>query len=189
MGKPPKYILDIGSNTGQFAVTLNELSRIKTRIDCLEPNPAPYKILTKNLRPGMRAFNIGVSTINSQLKFYYEKNRTAIGSAFFENAGEKSAVKTIKVDVTNNVSSVTGRNVYDLVKVDVEGYELEVLKGLKNISTKYLFIEVSTSFRKRNYNEAKFFKQISDSLGEFEIMYASKVNVKMPTYDLLLKFV
>lgn len=69
----------------------------------------------------------------------------------------------------SDVKNVTGRIEYDLVKVDVEGYELEVLKNLKNISMKYLFTEVSVS-RKKTFTHAQFYKVLRDDFGESDIL-------------------
>jgi FkbM family methyltransferase len=152
----PKYILDIGGNIGQFAITTKYFLP-NARIDIFEPNPEVYSILEKNTKEikGLNIFNLAISK-GDNIEFYFEPNRSATGSFLFENASDnQSRLKKILVKCTSDIQKETGRSHYDLVKIDVEGFEYDVIKLMKNMSFKYLFIEFSGVARTKKYSHSQ----------------------------------
>lgn len=183
-----KYILDIGGNVGQFAVTLVNMMDIES-IDIVEPNPNIFTTLKKNTSfyKQIQCYNFAIGKPGKQ-QFFYEKDRSTTGSLIRNNAYlSEKAIRTIKVKVINRIQSFTGRKDYDLIKIDVEGYESEVIKNLKGVKTKYLLIEVSAN-REKNYSTSELYRQIAKNFGEFEILYQDSTNAETDSYDVLLKF-
>jgi len=188
MAIQPGYVLDIGANLGQFSTTLTHLCP-EAKIDAFEPNPHVYCILKQNANDRMRCFNYALGPTRADLEFFYEPNRSGIGSFFKENAGSEDKIEKIMVHVLNNPAEATKRQEYDLVKIDVEGFELEVLGALEGIQTKYLYIEVSGSGRRRNYSDSGINDAIRRTFGNFDIIYSSGVAAGKSTYELLLRII
>lgn len=184
----PESILDIGANIGQFSRTIAFLLP-GSKIDSFEPNPNVFSILSSNATGQITPYNYALGAEKAEATFYFEPNRSGIGSFLKENAGETGRVKEIRVKVENDVAAVTGRNAYDLVKIDVEGFEYEVIQALKNVKTKFLYIEVSGDGRDRHYTDRKLYSEIGRILGDFNVIYSSGFTEGNPTYELLLKFV
>jgi FkbM family methyltransferase len=185
----PKHILDIGGNIGHFCVTANYYLPA-AKIDIFEPNPEVFETLEKNIagRKNLRAFNLAITPDKSS-SFFFEPNRSGTGSFIAENATDnKNKLTKITVQGTSQVSGVTGRSRYDLIKVDVEGYEYEVIKLLKDLKTAYLFIELSGSGRTKNYEHSELFALIKEQLGDFDIIYSTETSAQSITVDLLLSF-
>jgi FkbM family methyltransferase len=187
MRSRPETVLDIGANIGQFSSTLSYLVPDAV-IDSFEPNPVIYEILRKNAGPQIRTFNFALGQNKAVAPFYFEPNRSGIGSFFKENAGASNGVEKIEVKVENDVANVTKRNRYDLIKIDVEGFEYEVLHALKGVKTKALYIEVSGNGRSRSYTDAQLYEKIREVLGDYNLIYASGQNAASPTYEMLLTF-
>lgn len=186
----PKYIMDIGGNIGQFPVTVAAIIP-DAHIDALEPNGDIYKILEKNAKhyPHIHTYNVGVGESDNTAKMYYEPTRSGIGSLIAENAGDPSHLKEIPITLVNDVASVTGRTHYDLITIDVEGYEMDVVKCLKGIKTKYLFMEVSTQSRAKTYLHSELFEHIRTNLGDYDVVYSlGHSSVLTPTFDILFEF-
>ena len=187
----PATVLDVGGNIGQFATTLAYFCDIE-RIDIFEPNPLLQELLSSNVqhlgsRANIYAAGISNSSHNTDT-LYFEPGRSAIGSFFRENAGDAELVKNIPVAIVNDIATYTGHSNYDLIKVDVEGMEIEVIRALSTVRTKYLFIEVSGAIRKRMYTDSELFEAINISLGTYTVLYSSGMTRTSLTYEMLLGF-
>ena len=203
-------ILDIGANVGQFAITFAKLNNNKqTIIDSFEPNPLIFEKLNKNFSSvkhrnfSGNLFQYAAGTqYNSQsensvedesnlmqdVEFYYSPSHDAVGSIFKENATyQDEPVKTIKVKTISRISKITSRQEYDIVKIDVEGFEIEVLKSLIDIKFKYLIIEISTKNRLRNYNMGKLFSFVYEIWGNFDVIYCEKLDGDSTCFNVILE--
>jgi FkbM family methyltransferase len=189
MNVVPRKALDVGANIGQFACTLAYLVP-RCEIDCLEPNPNLFTTLNKNLPETARIFGWALGPERGEEKMYFEPNRSGVGSFLKNNAGTPGRIEEVTVQVEDDAARVTGCVVYDLVKVDVEGFELDAVRALKNIKTKYLYMEVSGGGRDKRYTDAQLYSEVSKVLGDFCVVYSSGVSsADNPTYELLLEFV
>ena len=181
-------VLDIGGNVGQFSVTFVNMGKPK-QIDIFEPNGKIFEILENNTKPykSIKLYNYGVGNLGER-KFYFKAGKSATGSILKENAfTEIEELDEINIRLINDVSKITGRKTYDLVKVDVEGFESEVIKNLKGVKTKYLLIEVSSN-REKNYSTSELYTQIMKTFGNFEIIYQDPTDRETNSYNVLLEF-
>jgi FkbM family methyltransferase len=114
-------------------------------------------------------------------------------SSILNSLSEEDVYKTketIDVPVMKLDSYVETKNIdkVDIIKLDVQGYELSVLKGAKETldSTSIVFTEV---WFKKHYNEQCSFFDIYDYLSslDFEIfnIYSKQNNKKLTTCDVL----
>lgn len=144
-------VLDIGANIGQWAFTLKKFYP-RLKIYSFEPNKEVFNILKRN-SGNVRdwyVYNYGISQKTSKRKLHYSPEASAEASFYQENLDQNYTrsekkeiiVDTIALDV-KQINKLNLPNKYDLVKIDVEGAEMEVLKSLKNINFDYLYIEVS----------------------------------------------
>lgn len=189
MDDKPRKILDIGGNIGQFSRTMWHALDGKVSIDIFEPNTSIYPLLEENIKnfTGLKSYNFGIDRRSGKGRLYFEPGRSGTGSVFKKNASEKKeSVVELGVKMTNSVPKVTGRQEYDLIKIDVEGYELEVLKSLKGVSAKYLFIELSSN-RDRGYLHSSLFQEVKSLFGEYDLVYGSQITGSKNTFDLLFR--
>lgn len=189
MGAKPKTVLDIGGNIGQFSLTINHILKEKAKIDVFEPNSYVFEYLQKNASncKNITTFNYGLGSKREQKTLYFNPSRTGIGSLHRKNAGEGVILRQ-NIAITNKPEDLTQRTKYDLVKIDVEGYEFHAIAGLKNIVPKYLFIELSGQGRSKDYMHSDMFSLIEKQWGRYDIHYLGRVDKKQPTFDVLLHF-
>lgn len=188
MSITPTTVLDIGANLGQFSLTTRHVLGGAVTIDAFEPNPYVFEFLRKNTADvtGVTIHNYGVGAADGEGQLHFDPSRTGIGSLIRENAGDPTESATIQV--TGDVAAVTGRNSYDLVKVDVEGYEFHTLEGLATIRPRYLFLEVSGLGREKDYMHSQLFGRIRDQWGEFDLRYIGGYGDMGDTFDVLAAF-
>ena len=147
--KNSDLLIDVGSNIGQFSLLYN-LYFPKSDILSFEPNKEANYIYNKVFKSNrnIKLFSIGLSDIKKIQKLYITKSND--NSSFYLPLSENKKYEVLK---TTNVET----NLFDnfnfklnnytkvLLKIDVQGFELNVLKGfdksLKYI--KYVIIEVS----------------------------------------------
>ena len=189
MKKLPKYALDIGGNIGQFPLTLSAIVP-DVKVDALEPNRDIFKILERNVAPykNVRIHNAGVGKPSKTAKMFYEPSRSGVGSLMKENAGNTQNLKELPITLVDDVSKVFGRKDYDLITIDVEGYEKEVVANLKGVTCRYMFMEVSGQGRSKTYNHAGLFATIQKNFGDFDLVYCSGHSYTKATFDMLIEF-
>lgn len=124
--------IDIGANIGNHTI---EFSKYFKQVFSFEPNPRTFDILkanTKNIN-NIEAFNFGCGDEQKFLKMQENFNNMGMSTAKFKiesNNHFKIEIKPLD-DFLNRLSKLA------LIKVDVEGMELDVLKGANKIIDKF----------------------------------------------------
>ena len=126
--------VDIGANFGLYSLVASQKITNSGEIICFEPFPKNYAALKKNISLNSKSYiiseNIALGDKKDELKLYYqpnEKNLGIVSANFMENS------KTIKVDVMSFDEYVkeNGVDKIDFIKIDVEGFENQVINGMK----------------------------------------------------------
>ena len=124
-----QYALDVGANIGMTSLLLSELY---PRVLCFEPTPSTYSLLQINIElnkiNNVELFNFGLGEddFTSDITFA-PGNRSGgfVSSTLTASKGhEIEQVKIIRGDALRTEPS--------FIKIDVEGYELHVIRGLKD---------------------------------------------------------
>ena len=113
--------------------------------------------------PDITAFNLGLGEKDEEKTFYFSPEASAEGSFYQENIHQNYLRKNVKkthvkiINLSKNLKKLNMPRKFDLVKVDVEGAEMEVLTSLKNIDFDYLYIEVSIKRKGNSLEDVKEF--------------------------------
>ena len=129
---------DIGANIGSFTQLFSILCGSKGEVHCFEPIPETYQILSekiKNLK-NVISNNLAAGDANMQMVMNYDINDSEKASLVETNTNKKSCkVKLIRLD---DYMSEMNLKRLDFIKCDVEGYELQTLKGMKILSKLFI---------------------------------------------------
>lgn len=138
-------IIDCGANIGVSILYFKKLFPL-SEIIAIEPNPTAFRLLEKNIRDngiqGVKLLNCCVSDHEGIEKFYFEKGGTNnLSGSIFEARGNEFEMEVESV----KLSSVVNKEMFDLIKIDVEGAERQIFKDLteNNLlsSSKQYFLE------------------------------------------------
>jgi FkbM family methyltransferase len=130
-GKNP-VIIDIGANTGLFALRMKQLYPAAT-LYCYEPFPSNFAQLSENIE----ASNLNDVTIvpkgvggNSRTEHLYINNKNLGGHSLFASEAHSNDSVEIAISGIEEVLNYTGNESVDLIKMDCEGAEYEILKAI-----------------------------------------------------------
>ena len=122
--------LDIGANNGYFTLLASKLVGPTGRVLSFEPNPSSYLRLAKNTRTNniqnVVARQCAVGNMNGLAQLYLSDYEDGL-SSMHRKSGRSIPVSVCRLDDVQEARDA------DIIKVDVEGYELPVLHGMKEI--------------------------------------------------------
>jgi FkbM family methyltransferase len=132
--KKGSQVLDIGAHIGLFSVVSSKLTGETGKVFCFEPTPGTFKILVKTLRlnhcTNVTPVQAAVSGEEGHATFYISKENEGNNSNSLVAGAE--AGKMLGYDVIlETIDSIVQKYSLSpsLVKIDVEGAELDTLKG------------------------------------------------------------
>lgn len=131
LGKDDVTIVDVGANTGLFALRMKELYP-KAKVFCFEPFPPNFEALLEMIRdnqlegvmPLRKA--VGAETGTTRL---YVHNRNVGGHSLFSQLASSNNFVEVDVVKADVVLTETVEHI-DLLKLDCEGAEYEILRSL-----------------------------------------------------------
>jgi len=144
--------VDIGANIGSYTVLAGSECGVKTV--SFEPIPTTFDILKANVdlnkvSDNVTLYNFGVGSEIGELKF-----TNALDT--INHVANKTDTNTINVPVVTFDDRIA-LTTETLVKIDVEGFETEVIKGMHNTLTnpwlKAIIIELNGSGKWLGYDE------------------------------------
>ena len=148
--------IDVGSNKGQFALILKR-NFPKAKIFSFEPQIENLSIQKKFLN-NTKFYNCCLGNKSSFQIFNItdrEDSSSLLVPSIFKNSIYRVVNKiTIKVDKLDNIIKLKHKS-KNLLKLDVQGYELEVLKGSKKCLSKIDFIIIELGEKKKLFKTTK----------------------------------
>lgn len=133
--KPGMTIFDIGANIGYYVLMEHDLLKGTGKVVAIEPSPTNIELLKKNLALNsvndVLVYQMAISNKVEKKEFYLAKQSNlntfhATGSGKAHLSGEIITVDTETVPSISETAKLTP----DLIRMDVEGHEVEVIEGL-----------------------------------------------------------
>ena len=124
-----KPVIDIGANIGEFSIALRAKMNFTGKIVCIEPDPVEFETLKKN----SELFNFSCidCAIGAENKegFLSDDNFDANSRLLLNNEDHRFA-REVEINTLNQVLRKLKIKTIGLIKVEAEGFEPEVLKGI-----------------------------------------------------------
>ncbi len=145
--------LDIGANVGSYTDLLNSTLQIKKGF-LFEPSLTVYKELTKRLNSKkFLIYNLAISNKNKKKHIFYEYKLSSQSSLYKQNKFFNSLIDLKKKSYVEikKIDDFLDRNIFiDICKIDTQGEDLNVLKGMTYFLNKKLIklIKIEITFFK-----------------------------------------
>jgi FkbM family methyltransferase len=167
--RPNMVFYDVGANGGFFSLLGASLVGPNGMVVAFEPHPATAKQLKNQMRiNNMQQVDVVVAAVSA--KVGTAKLRDDISSDMLSLVNSHKATRTIKVQTTTIDQETKTRPLPDLLKIDVEGAEIDVLRGAQELiyaKKPILLVEIHSSEIAIQYDEliAKFGYETQDLAG------------------------
>jgi FkbM family methyltransferase len=148
--------LDIGANIGYYSVLFAKLVGPSGKVIAAEPDPDNFKLLKKNSSLCENANTISLH----QTAFGNEEKVTALFKSKDNHGMHRLYSSICCSEESSSVSVVLGDSLnivdIDFLKIDIEGYELPALSGLKKTIENSPKIKILTEYSPLSISEAGF---------------------------------
>lgn len=178
-----KSIVDIGANVGQFGKKIR-LFYPEAKLYSFEPIPFVFEELEKNFKGdnNFKGFNVGLGDSNGTTKFYLNdfsdsSSMLKIGDLHKKNYPFTKHEQEINVEVRTLDNCLKQENLQKpyLVKLDVQGFEKQVIEGGLDIIRDAEMIISETSY-KVLYENQVLFSVIYDMITELGFEYIGNLD-------------
>ena len=143
-------VIDVGANLGFFTLPLSRFVGDKGRVFSFEPEPENFRALEKNILinklQNVTLENLAISNENGTTKLFISEDHGA--HTIFEQTSHKVTGKSIDTHTIRLDDYFLEKSIDEIsfIKIDVEGVEFEVLKGMKNLLEKNTHINLLIEF-------------------------------------------
>jgi FkbM family methyltransferase len=173
--RPGMVCLDIGANVGYFTLLMAKLTGKAGKVFSFEPTPTVFNCLDSNVSinklENVKTIMKGLSNCeNGMLMFQYQSGYDTLNSLkrvkWLEDRGVAFNETEIEVTTIDDFASLNDIKVIDFIKIDVEGNELNVIKGMKRIITNnpqmILLFECGERYAEFGYDIADVVEYLSE---------------------------
>jgi FkbM family methyltransferase len=175
----PLCIFDVGANTGQYLrAACRLLAGERFHVHSFEPSPGTYEKLVENTQqdPKVTLNNFGLGSKSEERDFYSDSPLSGLASL----TRRRLTHLGIDMDYTERVRITTlddychDREIesIDLLKLDVEGHELDVLNGSKRMFSKAAIGMVQFEFGGCNIDTRTFLQDFVYFVSEYRMQVA-----------------
>ena len=195
----PALILDVGAHDGSYSLEASKVFGGKAQIHSFEPSEAVYKTLRRATAnyPNIAVHHCGMSNRESAAHLYYNAVGSQMASihagAHIEGADLATGAfmsEEIRLRTIDEFCEEQGISRVDMLKIDVEGNELNVLRGSTRMIEAGAVGAIQFEFGEAQIGSGTFFKHIYQFLSpRYRIHRILRSGLSRPfeTYDVILE--
>jgi len=132
--------IEIGANLGYYALLESKLVGKNGLVICFEPSPINFEYLKNNCSlndaVNVKVYNYAVGDENKTINFLVTEASNLCRVVEKYNSSEGKIVKIPLITMDSFISKNSLESI-DFVRMDIEGYEFNVYKGMKNLINKF----------------------------------------------------
>jgi FkbM family methyltransferase len=134
--KPGSTFIDIGANIGDFSLLAASVTGSAGRVLAFEPEATNCCLIKRNIElneyKNIEVFQLALSDSNGEASLYLG-DRCDYHSLLKDQPERKAGVIAVKTRTLDSFLEEFGQDRVDMIKVDVEGAELKVLRGAREM--------------------------------------------------------
>lgn len=153
IGPHVNRFVDVGANVGRFTDELLRVAPNTTSGILIDPSASAVDALVKKFHadPRLRIVAAACGEMPGESEFHEEPNAGETSTLVADAVRVPGVRRLVRVTTIDDEVAQQGWNEVDLVKIDAEGYDLHVIKGMRNLlerkSASVIQFEYNTSWR------------------------------------------
>ena len=156
-----RTIFDVGAHLGESA---REFVRAhpEARVYCFEPFLSTFERLRDETagNPYVRCFPLALGAKKESIRVHAKpfSSNNSLSDRGTASADPDSTLQSVEVDTLDSVTAAYEVEHIDFLKIDTEGYDLEVLRGAEGLlrSKRITFVQVEASMNPLNTKHVEF---------------------------------
>ena len=149
-------VIDIGANIGYYTTLLSQEAGDKGLILAIEPDLESFKYLSRSINSlenkNVLSFPIAASNLRQKLPLYISKDNRGDNRLYQNNQKrDHFLVDCLTID---ELSFQTKIESFDLIKIDVQGYEPKVFQGMQKTIRSSKNLTILTEFWPKGITQA-----------------------------------
>ena len=132
--KEGDVVVDIGANLGYYALLESRIVGSKGIVYAIEPSPSNVDGLNENIKlngyTNIECFTIGIGDKKEIAKMFISPHSNLNSLVIQKN---KKIIGNIYIQITTLDDFLKGKKQPDFVRMDVEGYEYNIIKGMDGL--------------------------------------------------------
>jgi FkbM family methyltransferase len=185
--RPGDIVVDVGAHIGKYTIIASKRIGANGKVIAIEAHPVNYEMLNHNIKlnglTNVTTLNCAVYSKETKIKLFLpddKLNHTIYNTLIPSRAKDEEKFIEVNANTLDNLLQKNGvpREV-NWIKIDVEGAELEVLKGAHDIMSKSNNIAVFIEVHNIGDDKNNLYRPIMDLMEkhnftlEFENTYGS----------------
>jgi FkbM family methyltransferase len=171
-------VVDVGAHIGQYTILASRRVGLTGQVISIEPEPRNFEILKRNISLNqlcnVKPVACAAYSSHTKTKLFLpeeESGRTIYNTVMKERAGNNGRYVEVDTATLDSVLESLGLSKVNWIKIDVEGAELEVLRGACNILAESNKVRVLVEI-----HSVSLYKDVSDYLKslKFKIIYEKR---------------
>jgi FkbM family methyltransferase len=162
----PFVAFDAGANTGAYTELVLAVFGDMAQVYCFEPNEATFALLKSKYRAAgcVRCYDVGLSDKEETLPLYSDGQRSFLASHYRRPGMSMAPAAQVRCTTVDRFCETEGVGTIDLLKMDVEGHELQVLRGASGMIESGRIGHIQFEFGDCNINSRTFFRDFFELL-------------------------
>ena len=171
---PGGTFFDVGANYGFYALMASHIGGPKSNVCAFEPQPRLSEALRRSKQANqfgqLRLFEMALGAQDGTADFFIPDTGSGVGSVLREHASQTRPVRQTTVTIATLDSVFSKENLcrLDVIKIDVEGAELAVLKGARETLGRlhpFVWFEMNPSAQSAAGHDQEDIYALLESLG------------------------
>lgn len=163
-----RVAVDAGANRGDWTARVLDDTKARARVLCVEPDRRNADFIRRRFasRPGVSVHEVGLSD-DASPRFFVAGPDDGSGNGYFVDGATDSAVQ-IPMSTLDRLSEEYGNIGFDLVKCDVEGEEISVLRGAEGLFRSELIGSMQIEYNSTWLRTGRLLKHVFEFAGDYK---------------------